>query len=348
MGSLTASSFSNEDKLLFRVMVQRISSLLFQAHLQEREQAQKRLLDAILTQLPVGVAVAEAPSGRLILGNEAFERIWRHPFIYSPDTTGYREYQGFHPDGRPIASYEWPIARSLEGEVVHGEELTLLRGDDTRGVTLQNSAPIRDAEGRIIAAVVTVLDVTDRKAAEEQLRRMAEFRERFLGIVSHDLRNPLNAIRLSADALLHSESVVGKRLKSVHRILSSAERMGRPRGAADGASGAVRQAGGEAVLLSPWRSSILTPCTIPQAWARSGCCASSPPRCWPPPAWAKSEKATRWTAESTRPEMRGRARRFRTRGPPPARTSPAIAPPRCVCAGSVTARTSPKAPGAEP
>ncbi|EPX58550.1 hypothetical protein D187_003748 [Cystobacter fuscus DSM 2262] len=34
--------------------------------------------------------------------------------------------------------------------------------------------------------------------------------------------------------------------------------------------------------------------------------------------------------------------------PPPARTSPAIAPPRCVCAGSVTARTSPRAPGAEP
>ncbi|WPB82533.1 ATP-binding protein [Archangium violaceum] len=227
MGSLTASSFSNDDKLLFRVMVQRISSLLFQAHLQEREQSQTRLLDAILTQLPVGVAVAEAPTGRLIIGNASFDRIWRRPFIYSPDTEGYREYEGFHSDGRLIEPNQWPIARSLKGEVVQGEEITISRGDGTRGVTLQNSAPIRDAEGRIIAAVVTALDVTDRKAAEEQQRRTVEFRERFLGIVSHDLRNPLNAIRLSADALLHSEYVVGKQSKSVHRILSSAERMGR-------------------------------------------------------------------------------------------------------------------------
>jgi signal transduction histidine kinase len=227
MGSLTASTFSNEDKLLFRVMVQRISSLLFQARLQEREQAQKRLLDAILVQLPVGVAVAEAPSGRLILGNEALEHVWRHPFIYAPDMKGYREYRGFHPDGRPMEPHEWPLARALEGEMVHGEEVTLLRGDGTRGIALHNAAPIRDAEGRIIAAVVTVMDVTDRKTAEEQLRRTAEFRERFLGIVSHDLRNPLNAVLLSAKALMQSECVMKEQLKNVRRIVGSTERMRR-------------------------------------------------------------------------------------------------------------------------
>ena len=43
------------------------------------------------------------------------------------------------------------------------------------------------------------------KAREEQLRRTAEFRERFMGIVAHDLRNPLNAILLSASALLRAE-----------------------------------------------------------------------------------------------------------------------------------------------
>ncbi|WNG62774.1 GAF domain-containing protein [Archangium gephyra] len=227
MGSLRASSFSNEDKLLFRVMVQRISSLLFLARLQEREQAQKSLLDAILIHLPVGVAVVEAPSGRVLLGNQAFERIWQHPVIYSPDVAGYREYRGFHADGRPLDPPEWPIARALEGEVVQDMEIGIQRGDGTRGMTLQSSAPIRDAEGRIIAAVVTLLDITDRKAVEEQQRRMVEFRERFLGIVSHDLRNPLNTVLLSAKAMMQSEQVLKEQVKNVRRIIGSTERMRR-------------------------------------------------------------------------------------------------------------------------
>ncbi|ATB37143.1 hypothetical protein CYFUS_002564 [Cystobacter fuscus] len=227
MGSLSASTFSNEDKLLFRVMVQRISSLLFQVRLQERDQVQTRLLDAILVQLPVGVVVVEAPSGRVLLGNAAFVRLWRHPVIYSSDVAGYREYRGFHADGRPFEPHEWPVARALKGEVVHDMEIGILRGDGTRGVTIQSSAPIRDAEGRIIAAVVTTVDITDRKAAEEQQRRMVEFRERFLGIVSHDLRNPLNAVLFSAKALMQSESVMKEQVKNVRRILGSTERMTR-------------------------------------------------------------------------------------------------------------------------
>jgi signal transduction histidine kinase/putative methionine-R-sulfoxide reductase with GAF domain len=67
----------------------------------------------------------------------------------------------------------------------------------------------------------------ERKRAEEQLRRTAEFRERFLGIVSHDLRNPLNAIRLSAIALLRSDDLAERHVRGVRRIVSSAERMKR-------------------------------------------------------------------------------------------------------------------------
>jgi PAS domain S-box-containing protein len=72
-----------------------------------------------------------------------------------------------------------------------------------------------------------VVEITDRKRAEEELRQTAAFRERFLGIVSHDLRTPLNAILLSAGRLLHSEAVEKHHLKAVRRITTSAERMGR-------------------------------------------------------------------------------------------------------------------------
>ena len=40
------------------------------------------------------------------------------------------------------------------------------------------------------------------EASERELRVVAEFREMFIGIVGHDLRNPLGAIRMTAETLL--------------------------------------------------------------------------------------------------------------------------------------------------
>jgi PAS domain S-box-containing protein len=57
------------------------------------------------------------------------------------------------------------------GETVAAEEIEILRGDGTRGSLLVSSAPVRDPEGRVTAAVVTFHDVTERRELEESLRR---------------------------------------------------------------------------------------------------------------------------------------------------------------------------------
>ncbi|WNG43003.1 GAF domain-containing protein [Archangium minus] len=87
--------------------------------------------------------------------------------------------------------------------------------------------PIRDVDGTNLGIGGVVVEITERKRAEEELRRAAEFRERFLGIVSHDLRNPLNAILLSANALIRAEGIPERQMKSIQRITTSAERMSR-------------------------------------------------------------------------------------------------------------------------
>jgi PAS domain S-box-containing protein len=87
--------------------------------------------------------------------------------------------------------------------------------------------PVRDTRGEVRWVGVVVVDVTDIRRTEEELRRTAEFRERFLGIVSHDLRNPLNSILLSANALLRAEDLPERHLKSVRRVVTSTERMAR-------------------------------------------------------------------------------------------------------------------------
>src|SRR5205085_11717327 len=128
------------------------------------------LLEAILRQMPIGIIIAEAPTGRLILGNEQGERIWQHAFIASKDVEGYDDYKAFFADGRRYESEEWPLARSIQkGEVVVNEEIEFQRGNNTHGWMSVNSAPVYNAEGRIVAAVMTFEDISERRQSIGEL-----------------------------------------------------------------------------------------------------------------------------------------------------------------------------------
>jgi phosphoserine phosphatase RsbU/P len=69
-----------------------------------------------------------------------------------------------------------------------------------------------------------VTDISQQKAAEEAAQRSAEFEKQLIGIVSHDLRNPLNTITLGASLLLRREELDDKSTHLVRRIVASAER----------------------------------------------------------------------------------------------------------------------------
>jgi len=134
-------------------------------------EAERALLKAVLQHLPAGVLLAEAPSGRLILGNDQLSRILRRPFVPSTCFVEYAAYEGFHPDGRPYQPQEWPLARSiLEGEEVTGEEIHFVAGDGSIVIACCNAAPLRDREGRIIAGLAVFFDVTRERRAEQALR----------------------------------------------------------------------------------------------------------------------------------------------------------------------------------
>lgn len=80
----------------------------------------------------------------------------------------------------------------------------------------------------LTARVQAEEDRVRRARAEEEQREMqrtAEFRERFLAIVSHDLRNPISAIALSASLLLQSPELPPKLSKTAGRILANVKRM---------------------------------------------------------------------------------------------------------------------------
>jgi len=65
------------------------------------------------------------------------------------------------------------------------------------------------------------------EASERKLSELAEFRERFIGILGHDLRNPIGAIQMSISLLARHGNLDPHDQKAVARIASSATRMKR-------------------------------------------------------------------------------------------------------------------------
>src|SRR5215467_13813228 len=159
-------------------------------------ETERDLLRRILEQMPIGVSIAEAPSGRVIFHNLEAIRLLRHPLLRSETYSAYVQYGALHEDGTPYRPEEYPASRSLlSGEIVGSEEIRYRRGDGTETVFSVNSAPIYNADGRMILTVVTFIDIAERKQAEATLR---EAEERFS-----------KAFRASPDSLVISRVVDG-------------------------------------------------------------------------------------------------------------------------------------------
>jgi PAS domain S-box-containing protein len=183
-----------------------------QRALSDRLEEQRAFLETVLQQMPAGVIIAEAPSGRPLLVNEETRRITRYEFAEAPpfrDADQHVTFKGLHPDGRQYADHEWPLARAIgRGETVVDETITIEHADGSHIVISASAAPVRDRQGKIVAGIVTFTDISERRRLEEALnQRVAELAEAdrqkddFLAMLAHELRNPLAPIR-TATALL--------------------------------------------------------------------------------------------------------------------------------------------------
>jgi signal transduction histidine kinase len=169
---------------------------------QEREQLLEELLtargrlEAVLRQMPAGVVIAEAPSGRIVLENEQMRQIWRQPPMAVGSDPGFDLHELRAKDGRPYLSHEWPLARSLAaGEVVKNEEVRSPRGDGEWSTMSVSSSPIRDPSGTIVAAVAVLNDITARKHAEEALLKAHEQLEARVAQRTADLARANESLR---------------------------------------------------------------------------------------------------------------------------------------------------------
>ncbi len=142
---------------------------------------------------------------------------WRFTGTSVEESAGYPTWGwlgALHPDDRERVRAAWEASVAASG--AYASDHRLRRGDGTyawvesRAVPIPSSGPAREWVG-------TMTDVSDRV-------RIEEARDQFIGILGHDLRSPLSAVKMAAYLLEHSGPTV-RSTELAARISRSALRM---------------------------------------------------------------------------------------------------------------------------
>lgn len=143
----------------------------------------------IFEKIPDGVTLHDATDGAILDTNQQFCEM----LGYTREELLNLDFEALHVDEPPFTNdraAEYIRKAATEGPQTF-EWLDQTKAGDPLPVEVTLRQATIDGEQRILAVV---RDITDRKRRERLLERRNERLERFAGIVSHDLRNPLNVI----------------------------------------------------------------------------------------------------------------------------------------------------------
>ena len=105
------------------------------------------------------------------------------------------------------------------------EEMDFTFGGEERRHFRETIEPLRDDTGKIVGVIGAATDITEQQRTQQQLTEELDFRERMMGILGHDLRNPLGTIMMASDLLLRRPNVAAVAREHLLRIRRAAGRM---------------------------------------------------------------------------------------------------------------------------
>jgi PAS domain S-box-containing protein len=191
--------------------------------------ATSRILATLIEASPLAIVTFD-PEGVVTMWNPAAERI----FGWSEN-----EALGMHLPFVPAEKQAEFLAlrrRALLGEAFTEDELHRRRADGAPIVVSVSTAPLRRPDGTIYGIMSILMDVTERKAAEETRNRLGRVEEqlrqsqkmeavgRLAGGVAHDFNNLLTAISGYSDLLLHRLPEYSTLRRDVEEIRKAGDR----------------------------------------------------------------------------------------------------------------------------
>lgn len=162
------------------------------------------------------VAVARVdPSGRLLGANEAFVEMHALDADDLSLPGGSVEYDAER--GDPLPARDRPQARAARGEIIDDEHVWLFDPDARWRVVAVSTRPLPDGPDGA-STVLIMQDVTEIHRAEADRRAM-------LDVVSHELRNPLQAVLGNTETLLERTDLAPRARAQISTIDAAGERM---------------------------------------------------------------------------------------------------------------------------
>jgi PAS domain S-box-containing protein len=163
-----------------------------------RERRERSMLDSLLWHIPLSVYFKDR-TGRHVRVSDALTELVGPPYLEAPDgkrhhapddLVGKTDFDLYSDelaertaeDDREVVESGDPIGERIERSV---------GGDLDEMYVATSKAPWYDEHGEVVGLVGVTRDVTDRLKYEKQLERQNERLEEFAGVISHDLRNPL-------------------------------------------------------------------------------------------------------------------------------------------------------------
>ena len=208
--------FTDRDEEVLMLFAQQAAAAIAHARAHRSEQRARAYLEALVETSPIGVVVLDVATGAPLSINREAKRIVAG--LHTPGHSIERLAEAvtcLRGDGR-----EATLADLSSAERVRAEEVEISMPDGRSVRTLLDATPIRSAAGAVETVVVTLQDLAPFEALERS-------RAEFLGLVSHELRGPLAAIKGSATtALANSRDPDRAELRQfLHIVEEQADRM---------------------------------------------------------------------------------------------------------------------------
>jgi signal transduction histidine kinase len=209
----------------------------------------KRILNAMMDNIPEGIIVTDGEGKMLRIssylakfsGRDESEFIGKNFQVLDEllnDPSNLPDRRQTKREGKQVAGtaaavvetlsvMSYPLGRALlKGEVTASEEYKVYLRDGIIRTVVINAAPLCD-DKRIVGAVSSWRDITDRKKAEDAMRSSNRELEQFAYVASHDLQEPLRMVASFAELLdrRYHEQLDDRGRKYLAYIVSGSSRM---------------------------------------------------------------------------------------------------------------------------